>query len=57
MRCHRSSWKEMVGRDGIDPPTPGFSDLGGVGAIGRYRLTLRGITELRPIPPDAVRWF
>src|SRR5207253_9985020 len=56
---------KMVGRDGIEPPTPGFSDLGGVGTTGRYRMTLRGIpasypttvTELRPITPDAVRWF
>ena len=29
--------KNLMGRDGIEPPTPGFSDPGGVGTIGRYR--------------------
>jgi hypothetical protein len=35
--------EKMVGRDGIEPPTPGFSDLGGIGTIGHYPAALGSI--------------
>jgi len=52
--------EEMVGRDGIEPPTPGFSGPGLGETIGHYRAQLETISALCapltpesfPIPPD-----
>jgi hypothetical protein len=57
--------EKMVGRDGIEPPTPGFSDLEMGGTIGHYRTPSGSISgpcrhfRLGPFPiaPDGDRWF
>jgi hypothetical protein len=57
----RKYTKEMVGRDGIEPPTPGFSGLGMGGTIGRIGhhpeefQALAGIPVSAPVP-DRARW-
>jgi len=41
----------MVGWDGIEPPTPGFSDLGLCSRKYAYLLTIE-----REVPAGVVRW-
>jgi hypothetical protein len=40
---------------GLNRRRQDFSDLGGVGTIGRYRLTLRGIPGSYPTPVTKLR--
>ena len=51
----------MVGRDGIEPPTPGFSGLGRDGTIGHYRTLYGSISGccryFGSVRSDRGRWY
>ena len=56
--------EKMVGRDGIEPPTPGFSGLGVGGTIGHDWTPSGRISgscwhfrlDLFPMAPDSAQW-